>query len=79
MMMTFSEALEVLKAGGIVSRNGWNAPNQFIKMQVPDLHSKMSLPYLYIKTVQGKLVPWLASQTDLLAEDWFEFSVLDEK
>ena len=30
----------------------------------------MTLPYLYMRTVQGDLVPWLASQTDLLAEDW---------
>ena len=35
----------------------------------------MGLPYLYIKTVDGKLVPWLASQTDLLAEDWIEVEV----
>jgi hypothetical protein len=30
----------------------------------------MTLPYIFMKTVQGDLVPWLASQTDLLAEDW---------
>ena len=28
------------------------------------------LPYLLMKTVQGDFVPWLASQTDILAEDW---------
>ncbi len=27
-------------------------------------------PYLEMKTVDNKLVPWLASQTDILAEDW---------
>lgn len=30
----------------------------------------MTLPYIFITTVQGDRVPWLASQTDLLAEDW---------
>lgn len=30
----------------------------------------MGLPYIYMSTVDGKLVPWLASQTDMLAEDW---------
>lgn len=30
----------------------------------------MTLPYIYMRTVQGDLVPWLASQTDLLANDW---------
>ncbi len=28
------------------------------------------LPYLMMKTAQGDFVPWLASQTDVLAEDW---------
>jgi hypothetical protein len=30
----------------------------------------MTLPYIYMKTAQDDLVPWLASQTDVLAEDW---------
>jgi hypothetical protein len=68
--VTFSEALELLKAGGSVTRKGWNGPGQWIKLQVPDEHSKMTLPYIYISTVGGCLVPWLASQGDLLAEDW---------
>jgi len=28
------------------------------------------LPYLMMRTVDGSFVPWLASQTDMLAEDW---------
>ena len=28
-------------------------------------------PYLMLKTVDGSFVPWVASQTDLLAKDWF--------
>ncbi|GIE29980.1 hypothetical protein Ait01nite_030250 [Actinoplanes italicus] len=27
-------------------------------------------PYLTMRTVDGEFVPWVASQTDLLAEDW---------
>lgn len=27
-------------------------------------------PYLMMRTVDGEFVPWVASQTDLLAEDW---------
>jgi hypothetical protein len=53
------------------SRRGWNGPGQFIELQVPDEHSKMTLPYIFITTVQGNRVPWLASQTDLLAKDWY--------
>lgn len=70
-MFDFGQALKDLRLGERVSRFGWNGPGQYIQMQVPDEHSKMSLPYLYIKTVQGDLVPWLASQTDLLALDWY--------
>lgn len=32
--------------------------------------SRCLLPFLLIRTVDGSFVPWLASQTDLLAEDW---------
>jgi hypothetical protein len=42
-----------------------------VALQTPDEHSKMGLPYLYMSTVDDRLVPWLASQTDILAEDWF--------
>lgn len=30
----------------------------------------MTLPFLYMKTVDDQFVPWLASQTDILANDW---------
>ena len=52
------------------TRKGWNGKDQYIQIQNPDKNSKMTRPYVYIKTVQGDLVPWLASQTDLLADDW---------
>lgn len=68
--MNFGQALEQLKLGHPCTREGWNGPGQHIKLQLPTQNSKMTLPYLYIKTVQGDLVPWLASQTDMLAEDW---------
>ena len=66
----FSEALEGLKQGARVARMGWNGRGMFLSLQVPDVHSKMQLPYIYISTVEGRLVPWVASQTDLMADDW---------
>ena len=69
--MNFSEALTKLKEGNQLRRKGWNSQNQYIELQSPTPESKMTLPYLFIKTVQGYLVPWLASQTDLLADDWY--------
>ena len=63
-------AIEELQKGSRVTREGWNGPGQYLELQVPDTHSKMTLPYIYITTVQGYRVPWLASQTDILALDW---------
>ena len=66
----FSDALTALRDGQRVARAGWNGKGMWIALQVPDTHSKMTLPYIYMKTVDDQLVPWLASQTDILAEDW---------
>lgn len=66
----FSAALYALKDGIKVSRIGWNGKGMWLALQTPDTNSKMTLPYIYMYTAQGDLVPWLASQTDILAEDW---------
>jgi hypothetical protein len=66
----FGWALEWIRAGGRAARQGWNGKGMWIELQEPDEHSKMTLPYIYMSTAQGDLVPWLASQTDLLASDW---------
>lgn len=77
--MNFGEALEALKQGKKCARRGWNGKGIFIMLQVPDTHSKMTHPYIYIDTTglqttnpdaPKDCVPWLASQTDMLAEDW---------
>lgn len=68
--MNFSEALEGLKKGKKAYRKGWNGKNMWINLQLPDENSYMSLPYLYMKTVDKQFVPWLASQTDILSDDW---------
>jgi len=77
--MNFGQAIEELKAGRKCHRKGWNGKGIFIELQRPDEHSKMTSPYISINTTGLKtdnedalksLVPWLASQTDMLAEDW---------
>jgi len=70
--MDIGHAISIMQNGGSVCRQGWNGKNMWLKLQVPDANSKMSLPYVYMKTADGKLVPWLCSQTDLLATDWME-------
>jgi len=64
------EAVQALRRGHRVTRTGWNGKGMWLELQVPDAHSKMTLPYVYMRTAQGDLVPWLCSQTDLLATDW---------
>lgn len=63
-------AIKQMQHGSKVTRGGWNGKGQWLELQVPDAHSKMGLPYVFITTVDGKRVPWVCSQTDLLATDW---------
>ena len=79
--MDFGEALHELKAGRRVAREGWNGRGIFIELQTPDEHSKMTHPYIFIDTTgldstndaaPKNLVPWMASQTDMLANDWVD-------
>jgi hypothetical protein len=66
----FGWALSRLRAGHRVFRQGWNGKGQSIGLQLPDGDSVNTLPYIYIVTVTGDRVPWLPSQTDILADDW---------
>lgn len=75
-MVSFSEALAAVKQGKSIQRTGWNGAGLLVKAQYPDEYSKMTLPYLYIEypadhsITPGARCPWLASQTDIMAEDW---------
>lgn len=75
--MNFGDAVTELKKGQRVRRKGWNGVGMWLQLQVPDANSKMTLPYIYIEYPvghkaypEGSRVPWLASQTDALSDDW---------
>jgi len=77
--LSFGDALVYLESGHKVARKGWNGKGIFIELQIPTELSKMTSPYLFINTAglqtnnefaPRSLVPWLASQTDVLAKDW---------
>lgn len=84
--LEFGKALEFLKKGQRIAREGWHGKDMYLELQKPDKNSKMTLPYIYIgipcqncaeadEEPSGfNLVPWLASQTDILANDWFVVS-----
>lgn len=79
----FGWALQRLKAGAKVTRGGWNGKGQYLYYVPANSYKAVTdiakaafgdmVPYrayIAIKTVQGDVVPWVASQTDLLATDW---------
>jgi hypothetical protein len=82
--LTFGLAIEALKAGKRVARSGWNGKDQFVYLikggQLQDVLKYGYGEYIGEPTIQSALamkttknqiqVGWLASQTDMLAEDW---------
>jgi len=81
-MVNFGEALAALKQGNKVARSGWNGKGMWLILIVGEAVAQAiadrygdgnAIPVLdaiYMKTATGELVPWLASQTDVLMEDW---------
>ena len=72
--MSFGAALEAMKAGACVSRAGWNGKGMWLELSAYGSHQmykdRLLQPHILMATAQGNYVPWLASQTDLLSEDW---------
>lgn len=83
--MDFGKALEALKEGKKVARSGWNGKGMFLflvqcstfKVNRPPLlgiyPEGTEITYhahIDMKTADNQIVPWLASQTDMLANDW---------
>ena len=81
----FSRALEEIKSGKKVARAGWNGKNMFVFLVngstfkvnrapllgiYPEGTEINYCPHIDMRTADGSIVPWLASQTDLLANDW---------
>ena len=83
--MNFSEALKAVKEGKRISRAGWNGKGMYLflvagsqfKVNREPLLSMLGEgtivnyhAHIDMKTADDFIVPWLASQTDLLADDW---------
>lgn len=77
--MDFGQALAALKAGKKIARSGWNGNGMWIMLikgwtvdveYATALHGLLPIPWIGMKTATDDFVPWLASQTDVLAEDW---------
>lgn len=83
--MNFGLALEELKLGKKVARDNWNGKGMFLFLVngstfkvnrapllgiYPEGTEINYRPHIDMKTVDGQIVPWVASQSDLLSEDW---------
>ena len=76
--VSFGHAVELLKGGHRVARSGWNGKGMWLKLVSKGyfdigcsvVEGADLLPFIGMKTADNCFVPWLASQTDVLAEDW---------
>lgn len=80
--MNFGEALENLKQGKKVARQGWNGKNQYIELatnisyknannEIINIdHETMGNKAIAFVGTSGVQLGWLASQADMLSEDW---------
>ena len=80
--MDFGDALKVLKDGKKVAREGWNGKNQYIELAtnisyvnangtvVNCKHDAIGNKAIAFVGTSGVQMGWLASQSDMLADDW---------
>ena len=80
--MDFGKAIEAVKAGKRVSRAGWNGKGQYIELAtcvsyknaageiINVNHQALSNNAIVFAGTSGVQLGWLASQADMLAEDW---------
>lgn len=80
--MTFGQAIEAAKNGKRISRAGWNGKSQYVELATgigyvgPDgktvnaEHAAIGNKALAFVGTSGVQMGWLASQADMLAEDW---------
>jgi len=92
--LSFSTALEYLENGYIIAREGWNDENMFIflvngsqfkvnRAPLNEIFEEDTVitycPHIDMRTADGSIVPWLASQGDLLSKDWKVISQIKKR
>ena len=93
-LFNFSEILFVLKDGGRVARQCWNGKGMFLFLVDGSKFEVNRAPlnkfykegteinynaHIDMKTADNLIVPWVASQTDILAEDWIIIEDINKK
>jgi len=81
-MFNFGQAIEMMKHGARMSRRGWNGKQQYIELAtcisyknaegeiVNAEHEAIGNAAIAFVGTSGVQMGWLASQADMLAEDW---------
>lgn len=82
--MNFGLAIEAAKMGKKIARKGWNGKNQYVELGYdfaytapgdipvrPVQHLDIGSQALVFVGTRGRQVGWLASQSDMLADDWY--------
>lgn len=82
--MKFGEAIELMKKGKRVQREGWNGKSQYIELAtnisyknangeiINVEHEAIGNKAIAFVGTSGVQLGWLASQADMLANDWKE-------
>lgn len=85
-MYSFGQAIEMVKQGERMMRKGWNGKNQYIELArnisyvdargkiVNAEHESIGNRAIAFVGTSGTQLGWLASQADMLAEDWIEYT-----
>ena len=80
--MNFGSAIEMLKKGKKVARKGWNGKKQYIEISTNISYINRRLELVNVEHdaignqaiafvgTSGVQIGWLASQADMLADDW---------
>jgi hypothetical protein len=80
--LTTGFAVEMAKMGKKIARSGWNGKGMWVRLYNPqtdkefpmtEIHPFEGTPacWLAIKTASNRFIPWVPSQEDVLAEDWY--------
>lgn len=62
-------AIDEMRSNQLMRRRGWHGEGMWVAI-CEESGAKMTAPFLYMRLPNGRLIPWVASQSDLLADDW---------
>ena len=68
MTIQFEEALKAMKDGKSIRLSQWKE-DVYISIQTPDNNSKMTAPYMYVTSRNGK-APWIPTQIEIMSNQW---------